>query len=324
MVSAGVALLLLIVGGQRARRAGGAGGGAAPRDRGARGARRGNCSRILRLSLAEGLTLAVLGAALGILIGQAELAALLSLQPQALRRLGTVELDGRVLAWTSALALVLGRALRAGAARRAAPEGRGRGARRHARREPEAAAGLPLGARGRPGGSHRRAARGGGPADADVREHPGDRPRLQGRGRPRLPHSRRRRRRYKWPAAIEGLARTVRSRAAGAARRSPAWARSATCPTTRSRTGAARGPRSRRAPRRCPTRTTARSAPASSRRPASRSLSGRAFTDADGPKTERVAVVDELLASRAWPDASPLGRRLHVDPELERRRPTPG
>jgi predicted permease len=61
--------------------------------------------RILRLSLAEGVTLAVLGAALGIAVGRAVLGLLLALQPETLRRLGTVSLDARVLAWTSAIGL---------------------------------------------------------------------------------------------------------------------------------------------------------------------------------------------------------------------------
>ena len=43
-------------------------------------------------------------------------------------------------------------------------------------------------------------------------------------------------------------------------------------------------------------------------------LSGRFFSDADGPATQPVAIVDELLASKAWPGASPLGQRLRVDP----------
>lgn len=62
--------------------------------------------RVLRLSLAEGVTLAALGAAVGVAVGRAELAVLLALQPGTLRRLGAVGLDGRVLLWTSGVALL--------------------------------------------------------------------------------------------------------------------------------------------------------------------------------------------------------------------------
>jgi predicted permease len=64
--------------------------------------------RILRLSVAEGLTLAAAGAALGTLVGHALLAGLLALQPTALRRLADASIDWRVLALTSGLALVWG------------------------------------------------------------------------------------------------------------------------------------------------------------------------------------------------------------------------
>jgi ABC-type antimicrobial peptide transport system permease subunit len=64
--------------------------------------------RILRLSLAEGLTLALLGAAVGTLLARAALSVLLSLQPEALRRLGEVRLDGRVVALSLGAALLWG------------------------------------------------------------------------------------------------------------------------------------------------------------------------------------------------------------------------
>jgi predicted permease len=64
--------------------------------------------RILRLSLAEGLTLASVGALVGIAFGRAQLSALLALQPEGLRRFGPVTLDAGVLAWTTGLALVWG------------------------------------------------------------------------------------------------------------------------------------------------------------------------------------------------------------------------
>ena len=62
--------------------------------------------RILRLSLAEGLMLAALGAASGILVGRVLLSALLVLQPVALRRLADVSIDWRVVAVTAGLALL--------------------------------------------------------------------------------------------------------------------------------------------------------------------------------------------------------------------------
>jgi predicted permease len=43
-------------------------------------------------------------------------------------------------------------------------------------------------------------------------------------------------------------------------------------------------------------------------------LSGRTFTERDGPDTEPVAIVDETFAGKAWPGRSPLGRRLRADP----------
>jgi predicted permease len=40
-------------------------------------------------------------------------------------------------------------------------------------------------------------------------------------------------------------------------------------------------------------------------------LAGRTFTDADGPDTQKVALVGESLARTLWPDGSPLDARLH-------------
>jgi predicted permease len=65
-------------------------------------------ARVLRLALAEGLTLALVGAAVGLLLAEAGLAALVAVQPDVLRRLGEVSLDWRVLASTTALALLWG------------------------------------------------------------------------------------------------------------------------------------------------------------------------------------------------------------------------
>ena len=43
-------------------------------------------------------------------------------------------------------------------------------------------------------------------------------------------------------------------------------------------------------------------------------LAGRFFTDADGANSDRVAIVDDTLAARAWPGESALGKRVKVDP----------
>jgi putative ABC transport system permease protein len=43
-------------------------------------------------------------------------------------------------------------------------------------------------------------------------------------------------------------------------------------------------------------------------------LSGRFFTEADDAGSQPVAIVDDLLASRAWPNASALGQRVVADP----------
>ncbi|HET7292524.1 MAG TPA: ADOP family duplicated permease [Vicinamibacteria bacterium] len=63
--------------------------------------------RTLRLALAEGLLLATLGTILGIGVGHVALTALLAWRPEALR-LGEATLDARVLAVTSALAMLWG------------------------------------------------------------------------------------------------------------------------------------------------------------------------------------------------------------------------
>jgi putative ABC transport system permease protein len=49
-------------------------------------------------------------------------------------------------------------------------------------------------------------------------------------------------------------------------------------------------------------------------------LAGRFFTDADDPKSERVAIVDDTLAARAWPGETALGKRVKVDPGRRARR----
>src|SRR5688572_11307841 len=40
-------------------------------------------------------------------------------------------------------------------------------------------------------------------------------------------------------------------------------------------------------------------------------IRGRAFTDADDDKSENVAVVSESAARRIWPNADPIGKRIH-------------
>jgi predicted permease len=62
-------------------------------------------SRIVRLAVAEGLTLAVLGAGFGVIVGRAMLAGLLVLQPVALRRLAEPSIDGTVLVIAFLLAI---------------------------------------------------------------------------------------------------------------------------------------------------------------------------------------------------------------------------
>jgi predicted permease len=37
---------------------------------------------------------------------------------------------------------------------------------------------------------------------------------------------------------------------------------------------------------------------------------GRFFTDADGPRSERVVIINDRLARLLWPDADPIGRRI--------------
>jgi putative ABC transport system permease protein len=41
-------------------------------------------------------------------------------------------------------------------------------------------------------------------------------------------------------------------------------------------------------------------------------LSGRGFTDQDGPDRDRVVIVDDEFAKRYWPGEDPLGRRIQV------------
>ncbi len=47
-----------------------------------------------------------------------------------------------------------------------------------------------------------------------------------------------------------------------------------------------------------------------------RLVDGRRFTEADDPRSEPVAIIDERVARRAWPGQSAVGRRLAVDPAV--------
>jgi len=43
-------------------------------------------------------------------------------------------------------------------------------------------------------------------------------------------------------------------------------------------------------------------------------LSGRDFSETDGPNTPKVTIIDERLAREYWPNASPLGKRIRFGP----------
>ena len=49
-------------------------------------------------------------------------------------------------------------------------------------------------------------------------------------------------------------------------------------------------------------------------------VSGRAFTAADGPGAPRVAIINETMARRYWPNGSPIGRRVSFTGGLPRGR----
>lgn len=272
--------------------------------------------RILRLSLAEGLTLAALGAALGIALGRAGLALLLALSPEALRRHGEATLDWRVLLSSSALVLVwgglfalapLGQYLRGDVA---AALGATRGEVRHVRARARSAlvvaqvaltlvllvAALLL-ARS---------------FAALQAVDPGFR--ADGVLSFRVPSETPR---YPTPLAREALARTLESElrslpsVTGVAAAShlpydaiPNWGGAYALDEGTEGTEAT-----------LPSADYRSVGPGFFETAGVELLSGRFFAETDGPAAQRVAIVDELLAKKAWPGRSPLGQRLRVDPE---------
>lgn len=49
-------------------------------------------------------------------------------------------------------------------------------------------------------------------------------------------------------------------------------------------------------------------------------IEGRFFTEADGPTSQGVAIVDDVIAKRSWPGDTAVGKRISVDPEFFGRR----
>jgi predicted permease len=268
--------------------------------------------RILRLALAEGVTLAVLGALAGVWLGQAELWLLVARQPEALRRLGEAALDGRALAATSALALLWGVLFALAPLREYA-------------RGDVASALVPTRGEGRRLRPFFRSALvvaqvaltfvllvGAGLLTRTFAKIQAIDPGFRADGvlTFRVPSATPR---YPSPESRAELGRSLRA-ALGA------------LPSVTS-VGAAShlpydaipnwgGPFSA-------VEATDEALPNADYRSVSPGffetagvelLGGRFFTDADGPKTLPVAVVDERLAQRVWPGTSPLGQRLRVDP----------
>ncbi len=269
-------------------------------------------ARVVRLALAEGLTLAVLGAAGGIWLGQVELSLLLRLQPEALRRLGEIALDGRALAVTSALALLWGLLFAVAPLREfarddvgsalAATRGEARRLRpvlRSALVVAQVAMTLVLlvGA-----GLLTR-------TYAKVQAiDPGFR--ADGVLTFRVPSATPR---YESPESRAELARTLRAALEGLPTVTSAGAASHLPYDAIPNWG---GPFSavEASNEALPSADYRSVSPGFFETAGVKLLSGRFFTDADGPKTLPVAVVDEHLAEKVWPGASPLGQRLRVDP----------
>ena len=269
-------------------------------------------SRILRLSLAEGLTLAALGAAVGVVVARAGLSLLLALQPEALRRLGEVTLDWRVLAWTSGLALAWG-ALFAlaplheyarGDVTTALAAARGEARRMRPRARSAlviAQVALTLVLLTGAGLLARTFAR-------ILAIDPGFRAAsvLSFRVPSATP-------RYPTPAARVALARTLRTALGALPSVTSVGATSHLPYDTIPNWG---GPYSlvEATDEALPSADYRSVGPGLLETAGVELLSGRFFTDADGPQAEPVAIVDDLLARKAWPGASPLGQRLRVDP----------
>ena len=92
---------------ERRESARGAGGGA-PRETALRAALGASTGRLVREALAEGLLIAALGAVCGLVLGRGLLAALLALRPAGLDRLAIARVDGRVLLFACAVAALGG------------------------------------------------------------------------------------------------------------------------------------------------------------------------------------------------------------------------
>jgi putative ABC transport system permease protein len=269
-------------------------------------------TRILRLSLAEGLTLAAVGAALGIGVGRVLLSGLLALQPAALRRLADASIDAHVLLVASGLALVwgglfalapLGTYLQAdvrgllGSARSG-----GQGLRQHARSTfvvaQVALTAVLLVSAGLLARTFSRI----------QAIDPGFR--AEGVLTFRVPAATAH---YPPPAARDALGRRMRAElgalpsvtAVGAVSHLPYdsipnWG----------------GPYAlvERPAEALPMADYRSVSPGFFEAAGLTLLSGRAFADSDDAAAPPVTIVDEMLASRTWPGESPLGKRLRVDP----------
>jgi predicted permease len=268
--------------------------------------------RILRLSLAEGLMLAALGAALGMVVARAGLSALLALQPEALRRLGEVTLDWRVLALTSGLALAWGALFALAPLREyargdvtaalASARGEVRRLRPHARSALVIAqVALTLVLLTGAGLLARTFAR-------ILAIDPGFR--ASGVLSFRVPSATPR---YPTPAARDALARTLRTALGALPSVTSVGATSHLPYDTIPNWG---GPYSllEATDEVLPSADYRSVGPGLLETADVELLSGRFFTDADAPQAEPVAIVDDRLARKAWPGASPLGQRLRVDP----------
>ena len=267
--------------------------------------------RVLRLSLAEGLTLAALGSLVGIAVGRAELQALVALQPPTLRRLGTVSLDARVLAWTCGIALVwaglfalapLREFFRQDVTARLASRGDTRRLRpvmRSALVVAQVALTVVLlvGA----GLLTRTFAK-------VLAIDPGFR--AEGVLTFRVPSATAR---HRSPQARAALAQALTERLRAIPGVSSVGSASHLPYDTIPNWG---GPYSivEKPDEAVPSADYRAVSPGFFETAGVTLVDGRVFADADGPASQRVAVVDESLAARVWPGRSPLGQRLRVDP----------